>query len=171
MLLSLDKLKVLVVDDDRAACMFAAGATRTAGVKDIVLAEGPEAGLRIFDTSPSDIVMASWEMKPYNGIEFTRKLRRPSSPDFTVPVILMVSLVSIQMVTEARDAGVTEFLCRPFSTRHIAVRLSSVISNPRKFIATDTYRGPCRRRTKTEGYGGPFRRTTDTVKAESERFS
>ena len=165
MLLSLDKLRVLVVDDDRAACMFAAGATRTAGVKDIVLAEGPESALRIFNVNPPDIVMASWEMKPFNGIELTRKFRSPSSPNFTVPVVLMVSLVSIQMVTEARDAGVTEFLCRPFSTRHIAIRLSSVISNPRKFIATDTYRGPCRRRTKAEGYAGPFRREMDTAKA------
>ena len=164
MLLSLDKLRVLIVDDDRAACMFAGSATRSSGVKDVILAEGAEAGWRLFNDRQPDIVMASWEMKPVNGIDLTKKLRSPSSPNFTVPVILMVSLVSIQMVAEARDAGVTEFLCRPFSAKHITVRLSSVAGNPRKFIATNSYRGPCRRRTKAESYSGPFRRATDAAK-------
>lgn len=165
MLQSLDKLRVLVVEDDRAACMFAASATRAAGVKDVVLAESVESGLRLFSDKSPDIIMASWEMKPINGIEFTRKVRAPNSPNFAIPVVLMVSLVSIQMVAEARDAGVTEFLCRPFSTKHIAVRLSSVASNQRKFIAAPSYRGPCRRRTKFDDYAGPFRRVTDKPKA------
>lgn len=165
MLQSLDKLKVLVIDDDRAACMFAASATRAAGVKDVILAESIDSGLRLFIEKSPDIIMASWEMKPINGIEFTRKVRVPSSPNFAIPVVLMVSLVSIQMVAEARDAGVTEFLCRPFSTKHIAIRLSSVASNPRKFIGVPSYRGPCRRRTRSPDYAGPFRRADDTPKA------
>lgn len=161
MLATLDELSLLVVDDNRTACMFAADAARSVGVKDISMAEGAESAIRVFNEKVPDIVMASWEMKGISGLELTRRLRSPLSPNFSVPIILMVSLVSIKMVVEARDSGVTEFLCRPFSAKHIAVRLSSVMSNPRKFIATDSYRGPCRRRTKTEGYAGPLRRATD----------
>lgn len=161
MLQTLDKLRILVVDDVRESCMFAGTAVRSSGVKDVLLADNIENALRLFNERSPDIVLASWEMKPVTGIEFTKQLRAPASPNFAVPVIMMVSLVSIQMVAEARDAGVTEFLCRPFSAKHVTVRLSSVVNNPRKFIATDTYRGPCRRRTKVEGYSGPLRRSAD----------
>lgn len=161
MLQTLDKLRVLVVDDVRESCMFAGTSVRSAGVKDVMLADSVENAVRIFNEKTPDIVLASWEMKPVTGLQFTQQLRAPASPNFAVPIIMMVSLVSIQMVAEARDAGVTEFLCRPFSAKHVTVRLSSVVNNPRKFIATSSYRGPCRRRTKMDGYAGPFRRAAD----------
>jgi DNA-binding response OmpR family regulator len=154
-------LTVLVVDDNREGANFAGSAVRAAGLTKVIIADSPEAGMRLFDQKSPDIVMASWEMKAMNGIEFTRRLRSPSSPNMAVPIILMVSLVSMQMVAEARDAGVTEFLCRPFSVNHVSVRLTSVVNNPRKFVGSPTYRGPDRRRTKASNYTGPFRRSTD----------
>ncbi|HEY8192258.1 MAG TPA: response regulator, partial [Alphaproteobacteria bacterium] len=152
MALTINDLTVLVVDDNREGASFAGSAVRAAGLTKVIVANSPEMGMQLFDAKSPDIVMASWEMKPMNGIEFTRRLRSASSPNMAVPVILMVSLVSMQMVAEARDAGVTEFLCRPFSVNHVTVRLTSVVNNPRKFIASPNYRGPDRRRTKSSNY-------------------
>lgn len=96
-----------------------------------------------------------------SGPRFTRLLRSAESPNFSVPVILLVSLTSIQLVVEARDAGVTEFLCRPFSAKDIYVRIMHVLNNPRKFISVGPYRGPCRRRSKEGSYAGPRKRAAD----------
>jgi DNA-binding response OmpR family regulator len=61
-------------------------------------------------------------------------------------------------VTDARDAGVTEFLAKPISAKGLYQRIVNVVANPRPFIKTKTYFGPDRRRNVTSNYVGPDRR-------------
>lgn len=155
------KPKILVVESTREKAAMVAGAVRAAGFTDVTAMHDTETAYRHFCTTPHDIVLAGWEGTPVSGPRFTRQLRGVESPNFAVPVILLISLTSIQLVIEARDAGVTEFLCRPFSTKDIYVRIAHVMNNPRKFISTGQYRGPCRRRSKDGTYTGPRKRADD----------
>jgi hypothetical protein len=58
----------------------------------------------------------------------------------------------------ARDAGVTEFLCKPISAKALYERILNVVANPRPFIKSKTYFGPDRRRGVNPNYVGPERR-------------
>jgi len=155
------KPKILVVESTPEKAAMVASAVRAAGFSDVTAMHDTEAAYRHFCTTPHDVVLASWEAVPMSGPRFTRLLRGPESPNFAVPVILLVSLTSIHLVVEARDAGVTEFLCRPFSAKDIYVRIMHVINNPRKFINVGQYRGPCRRRSKDGTYTGTRKRAAD----------
>ena len=65
----------------------------------------------------------------------------------------------LNMLVAARDAGITEFLAKPVSSKALYQRIVSVIANPRPFIKTKTYFGPDRRRNINPGaYTGPERR-------------
>ena len=52
-------------------------------------------------------------------------------------------------------------LAKPVSSKSIMARVISVIENPRPFVRTKAYFGPCRRRRHTD-YRGPERRTEES---------
>jgi DNA-binding response OmpR family regulator len=61
----------------------------------------------------------------------------------------------------ARDAGVHEFLRRPFTINDLTRRLEAVARRPREWIEGVDYIGPDRRRFNTGEYAGPMRRRVD----------
>ena len=134
----------------------------TFGVKSVLTAKNGEEGFKIFCSATPDLVIADWMMKPTDGISLTRRIRNdPSSPNQFTPVILMTGFSEQRRVFQARDAGVTEFLVKPFDARDLYRRLSQVIERPRQFIRSEDFFGPDRRRKKAVGFQGPYKRETD----------
>ena len=80
-----------------------------------------------------------------------------------LPIIMMASAPSATLIVAARDAGVTEFLRKPFSAQHIQLRLDAILNAPREFVAAESYVGPDRRR-RTISVAKP-RRAADKASA------
>ena len=155
-------LSVLVVEDVTPMKRLICSVLETLGVGHVMSATNGEQGFDIFRKNNPDIVISDWAMKPMDGIEFTKLIRKDAmSPNRLTPVILITGYSAEMRVKKARDAGVTEFLVKPFSAHDIATRISHVINNPRDFIDYSDYFGPDRRRQAGPGYAGPFRRETD----------
>ena len=86
-------------------------------------------------------------MEPLDGLDFVRLVRTAKdSPNPYVPIIMLSGYTEYRRVTEARDAGINEFLAKPISARALYLRFASIIDNPRPFIRTKSYFGPDRRR-------------------------
>jgi hypothetical protein len=64
-------------------------------------------------------------------------------------------------VLQARDTGVSEFLCKPISAKALYDRIYSIVMHPRPFIRTKSYFGPDRRRAENPAYSGAERRISD----------
>ncbi len=123
--------------------------------------DGNEAFSLFCDKRP-DIVISDWIMEGGDGIELTKKIRLDDrSPNKVVPIILLTGYNSKKRVTMARDAGVTEYLVKPFTAKDIAARVAYVINNPRDFIHCNGFFGPERRRRVDLQYSGSFRRRSD----------
>ena len=106
-----------------------------------------------------DLIFSDWAMKPVDGLSFLKWVRTHENPDIRFMPFIMVSAYStLDWVTLARDAGVTEFLTKPVSVRTIVSRLSSVIEKPRAFVKSTQYFGPDRRRRNVEFQGDERRR-------------
>lgn len=94
------------------------------------------------------------------GFEMIRKLRQIGThPNRETPIIMMAAAPDAKMIAAARDAGVSEFLRKPFSAEHIKLRLDSLSKAPRPFVEAETYAGPDRRRRIVRGAAD--RRTGD----------
>lgn len=94
-----------------------------------------------------DVIITDMMMEPLNGLEFTRMLRDdPSHPATRVPVLMVTGFSEKQHVEAARDAGVTEFLAKPVTVKGVGARLESLLNNPRRFIRSQSFSGPDRRR-------------------------
>jgi DNA-binding NtrC family response regulator len=70
------------------------------------------------------------------------------NPNRTTAVIMMSTAPDIARIAEARDAGVSEFLKKPFSATDLQKRIAGLHITPREFIEAPEYSGPDRRRRK-----------------------
>lgn len=152
-------LSVLVVEDTDPMRKLIVSVLETLGVGRVFQAPSGEAGYEAFRKNGPDIVIADWHMLPMNGIELTRQIRTGAqSSGRMAPVILVTGYSALSRVAEARDAGVTEFLVKPFSANDLAKRLAYVINKPRDFVDCNDYFGPDRRRRDNPDYQGSERR-------------
>lgn len=160
-------LKVLVVDDNANVQRLIADVLRAGGVGQV---EGAGDGLKAREMLACwdpHIVFTDWIMPNMDGLELTRSIRQaalcpdPKVPNPQVPVIIVTGHRSERDVQEARRAGVSEFVIKPFTPAGLLSRIQLVLSKPRAFVVGEDYVGPDRRRRGEMAYGGPLRRLSD----------
>lgn len=157
-----DLLKILLVDDNRYMRRLLVEILQAIGVKDIFEANDGAEGLQMLRDNTVDIVMTDLSMQPLDGIDFVRLLRNsPDSPNPLMPVIMITGHSTMARVSEARDAGVNEFLTKPLTARGVVERLHEAVEHPRPYVRTEDYFGPERRRRNDPAFKGPWRRSTD----------
>lgn len=165
-----DDVKILVVEDNQPMLEITKTLLATFGVGTIVGARDGEEGFREYCELDPDIVIADWMMKPVDGISLARRIRNDlRSPNPYVPIILMTGFSEMRRVIQARDAGVTEFLVKPFTARDLYKRITQIIERPRQFVRSEDFFGPDRRRKSSTEYTGPLRRETDILKAYAQK--
>ncbi|WP_421879039.1 response regulator [Pacificispira sp.] len=152
-------LRVLVVDDckfmrnilERMLEALGCGFVRTASD-----------GIDAWDylaTDEFDMMITDWEMEPEDGPTLIRRLRIDSdSPARYIPVIMLTGYTEKSKVMNARDFGITEFLAKPLAARSLHARIVNIIENPRPFVRTASFFGPCRRRLNLPSFEGSDRR-------------
>ncbi len=99
-----------------------------------------------------------------DGYAFTKKLRRSDMACRTAAVIMVTAEATAASILAARDAGLHEFLRKPYTAKDLQRRLEAVTSKPRDWIEAVQYVGPDRRRFNSADYSGPRKRRNDADK-------
>jgi DNA-binding response OmpR family regulator len=158
------QLRVLVVEDNQPMSELIKSLLLIFGVDDVILARNGREGFDRFVLHNPDLVLADWMMREMDGIAMTNEIRTSAtSPNQFVPIIMMTGFSEKHRVIEARDAGVTEFLVKPFTARDLYRRVEEIIERPRQFVRSEDFFGPDRRRRRDTGFEGPFRREIDRL--------
>ncbi|MBI4969038.1 MAG: response regulator [Rhodospirillales bacterium] len=167
-LLDLSSLTILVADDNDVMRSTFKQLLRTYGARKIFEAhEGAEA-LQQIEERAIDILITNWDMRPIDGIETVRILRRhPVAEKQMMPVIMVSAHSTPRNVRYARDCGVNEFLTKPVAPIDLYLRLEEIILRPRAFIKCPSYIGPDRHRHDGRRYSGPKRRVQDQGKGQN----
>lgn len=156
------KISVLILDDNRFMRELIKSILQTFGIRRIFTCDNGEKGYQLFCEEMPDIIMTDWVMEQRDGLKFTEKVRRDSSsPNPYVPIILITGFAEHSRVERARDAGITEFLVKPFTAIDLYKRIYQIIEKPRQYVKTIDFFGPDRRRTSKQNFDGPFRREED----------
>ena len=112
---------------------------------------------------PYDLVLIDAHLGGEDNYALIRKLRQTADhPNRNVPIIMMAASPDAAMIAAARDAGVSEFLRKPFSAHHIELRIEAIRNAPREFVTAESYAGPDRRRRSAPA--AEQRRAGDTAK-------
>ncbi len=153
------KLRFLIVDDSQFMRKVLKALLHGFGAREVLEAEDGATGLETFMTHGPDIIILDWEMPILDGLEVTRMIRQPTtSVNPFAPIIMITGHSEKRRVTMAREAGVTEFLVKPISSKGLYDRILTVVAFPRPFIRTKNFFGPDRRRGSVNNYAGPERR-------------
>ena len=159
---ALQSLNILLVDDNQHMRAITSAILQSAGIRNIREVSDGAMALDAVRDHAVDLAIVDFNMFPLDGVEFTRLVRNsPDSANPYLPIIMMTGHSEKHRVTEARDAGVTEFVVKPITAKAVFDRIQAVIMRPRSFVKTGDYFGPDRRRTHTNGYKGPKRRASD----------
>jgi CheY-like chemotaxis protein len=143
----LQRLDVLVLDDSRSMRELLKGVLRSIWVPAPREAGDVTTALAELHRLPPDVVIADWEMPPPDGLHFVRKLRAlPDARLRRTPVLMVTAHTEQWRINAARDAGVTEFLAKPITAGGLAERVAAILEQPRPFVQSRAFRGPCRRR-------------------------
>lgn len=144
---SLNKIKVLLVEDDPIMASLIRDVLDIMGFKNINMFRNGDDAFKDIVTNSYDLILCDWRMAGLNGIEFTKKLRAYEAQQkrFT-PLIMVTGKAHEDDVREARDAGVTEYLIKPFSIYSLCEKVKSILERPRDFVVAEEYTGPDRRR-------------------------
>lgn len=118
-------IKLLVVDDAvvaRKMIKRLLAGSHYDGVT-LVEANSGEKGLELYDDSV-DVIMSDWNMPGINGLEFVKEIR---SKNATVPIIMITTEGTLQKVNLAKEAGVDEYIVKPFSAEKLIEALDNVL--------------------------------------------
>lgn len=155
----MERLKVLIVDDNHHMINIVKTILRGFGMKDFYDARDPVEGFNILRGENIDLVVTDYAMTPIDGCEFVKLIRTAEdSPNHYIPIIMLTAYSERSKVEAARDSGVTEFCAKPVTATELYRKVHGVINTPRSFIRTSVYFGPDRRRRKNDAYKGKERR-------------
>lgn len=157
-------ITILVIEDNQAVKKLVCDVLKVFGVGNIIVAsDGAEGFSRFVDYNP-DIILTELVLDELDGPDLIEKIRQDEySPNPYVPIIVLTAFSEMKRIERARDSGVNEIMTKPFTARDLYGRMAYVIENPRKFVITDDFMGPDRRRRKNTFYKGPRRREEDPI--------
>ena len=162
----LSNLTVLVVDDEEPIRELICGILDSFGIRKVRQAADGLVAFKDMQSHAPDAVITDLEMKPVDGLAFTRAVRTdPDCPVPDVPILMVTGHCEKHHVEEARDAGVTEFIAMPVTANTIAERLTSAIEKPRAFVRARNFVGPERRRRQLPLVSTASRRASDLGRA------
>ena len=160
----LRKFTILVVEDDRLMQKLIFDVLSKLGFGNIVKVSSGHAAIAIMDSQPIDFVICDWRMPGMDGIEFTKIVRGSAKIYALVPIVMLTGNAEKHHVVQARDAGVNEYLIKPFTVKDLCSRLKAIIDHPREFVIAPAYKGPSRRRKAAPS--PPTERRTRSVKPQ-----
>ncbi|WP_395631691.1 response regulator [Aquidulcibacter sp.] len=160
--------RVLLVDDHTHIRAIFTSILNGLGMFRLSTADRSDRALSTLEAEPIDLVITDFNMPGLSGIGLAQRIRqeiRSKNPRFnpSIPIIMITSFGTKKCLMAARDAGVDEFLAKPFTTLAVAERIDSAINMQRSFIVSENYIGPCRRRKVDPILSGLKRREADRI--------
>jgi DNA-binding NtrC family response regulator len=122
---SMDKTKILIIDDEMIMRESLAGWLKRDGHEVVSAASGEDA-MQILKNSRFDILLVDIKMEGMSGLEVL-KLVKESDPD--VAVVMITAYASISTAVEAMKNGAYDYLLKPFDPDALGVLIDKIIEH------------------------------------------
>ncbi|MBW8879951.1 MAG: response regulator [Asticcacaulis sp.] len=155
---------VLIVEDNDASRRLVQELMRAAGFTKLSFARNAEEAIVQIGHHHPDLILLDWGLPGMSGIDLVREIRKAALqpdarfPNPEVPIVMLTARQRHRDVTTARNAGINDFVVKPFSTTTLLKAVSGALTKKRRFITTPEFTGPDRRRRKAALFPGLLRR-------------
>ena len=119
-------MKILVVDDFPSMRRILRNLLNKVGISDIDEAsDGAEAFAKM-QSNRFDLVISDWNMEPITGLDLLRRVRSDAALSDT-PFIMVTAESKTDNVIEAKKAGVSNYIVKPFTADVLKAKIVSVM--------------------------------------------
>jgi two-component system chemotaxis response regulator CheY len=113
--------KTLLADDSGTMRKIILRSLNALGITDVVEAADGALAIAAFQPGAFELVLTDWNMPNKSGLDVTREIR---ALDPQVPIIMITTEADRDHVVQAIQAGVTDYLIKPFTTDALQEKLS-----------------------------------------------
>ena len=123
-------MRILIVDDEPAIRDMVAFALRQGDFESVQAGDAREAQIAIVDQAP-DLILLDWMLPGTSGLELARRWRRE---DLTrdIPIIMLTARGEENDRVGGLEAGVDDYVVKPFSSRELLARIRAVMRRSRE---------------------------------------
>ena len=119
-------MNVLVVDDYKTMTRIVRNLMEQLGFHNVDEAlNGPDA-LALIQAKDYGLVLSDWNMQPMSGFELLKRVRAEPRTQ-TLPFVMVTAEAKVDNVVAARQAGVNNYIIKPFTLAVLKQKLSTVL--------------------------------------------
>ncbi len=122
------KMNVLIVDDYKTMLRIVGNLLKQLGFSNIDEATDGASALEKLRQKPYGLVISDWNMEPMTGLQLLKEVRSDIKLK-TVPFIMVTAESKTENVVAAKQAGVNNYLVKPFTAATLTMKISSVIGD------------------------------------------
>jgi two-component system chemotaxis response regulator CheY len=119
-------IKILIIDDFATMRRIMKNILKQLGFKNLVEADDGTTALNILESQKIDLIISDWNMPKMTGIELLKKLRASTEYKKT-PFLMVTAEAQKQNVIEAVQAGVSNYVVKPFTAEAISDKLKKIL--------------------------------------------
>jgi two-component system chemotaxis response regulator CheY len=125
--MAIDKsMPILIVDDYKTMLRIVRNLLRQIGFENVDEATDGDTALRKLQDKSYGLVISDWNMEPMTGLELLRKMRADMRLK-DMPFIMVTAESKTDNVLMAREAGVSNYIVKPFNAATLKTKLASVL--------------------------------------------
>ncbi|HUY88141.1 MAG TPA: response regulator [Pirellulales bacterium] len=113
-------LNVLIADDSSTMRKIIVRSLLSLGANGLTEAGDGEQAVAHFKAGQFDLVLTDWNMPHKSGLEVVKEIRADNAH---VPIIMITTEAEKSRVVEALQAGVTDYLIKPFTAETLKEKL------------------------------------------------
>ena len=122
------QMNILIVDDYKTMLRIIRNLLKQLGFNNVDEATDGSMALQKLRDKEYGLVISDWNMEPMTGIQLLREVRADTKLK-ALPFIMITAESKTENVIAAKEAGVNNYIVKPFNAATLKTKLASVIGN------------------------------------------
>ena len=125
--MAVDKnMKIMIVDDYSTMLRIIRNLLRQLDFNNVDEANNGADALQKLKESPFNLIISDWNMEPMTGLELLKSVRADAKLKH-IPFIMITAESKTENVVLAKQAGVSNYIVKPFNAETLKTKMASVI--------------------------------------------
>lgn len=127
--MAVDKnMNVLIVDDYKTMLRIIRNLLKQLGFNNVDEATDGSMALQMLRVGNYGLIISDWNMEPMTGLQLLREVRADAKLK-AIPFIMVTAESKSENVIAAKEAGVSNYIVKPFNAETLKTKMVSVIGD------------------------------------------
>ncbi len=128
--MSVDKnMNILIVDDYNTMLRIIKNLLKQLGFSNVDEATNGEEAYEKIKQKTYGLIISDWNMEPMTGLDLLKQVRGSNDNIKNVPFIMVTAESKTENVIAAKQAGVNNYIVKPFNAETLKSKMASVIGD------------------------------------------